>query len=65
MCPDLTSLDKGGILHGSMSDLKSSQVIMQMRKCSNSTLQEGEPTCKPEEEINEFIKDIVVKTWVV
>ena len=24
MCPDLSSLDKGGVIHGSMSDLKSS-----------------------------------------
>ena len=65
MCPDLSTVEKGGVLYGSQSDLVSSQVIMQMRKCSNSTLQPGEPRCKPIEEIDEFIKDIVIKTWVV
>lgn len=38
---------------------------MQVRKCTNNTLQAGEPACKSQEEIDDFVKDVSVKTWAV
>lgn len=52
-------------MQGDVADLTSQQVLMQIRKCSNETLEPGEPTCHSKAEIDHYVEDIIVNTWVV
>ena len=52
-------------MQGDVADLTSQQVLMQIRKCSNETLEPGEPTCHSQAEIDHYVEDIIVNTWVV
>lgn len=52
-------------MQGDVADLTSQQVVIQIRKCSNDTLGPGEPICKTPEEIDHYVEDIIVNTWVI
>jgi hypothetical protein len=40
-------------------------MVIQLKKCNNDTLEEGESICAPSEVIDEYIQDLSVDTWVL
>ena len=43
----------------------SNKMMIQLKMCSNETLEEGELECAPQYIIDEYIKDLSVDTWVL
>ena len=60
ICPDMSEIEGGGLLQGSIADMQSKSVSMSMRYCSNETKLEDEPDCDSIEEIHEYVKDLTV-----
>ena len=43
----------------------SNKMVIQLKKCNNETLEEGESICAPIEVIDEYVWDLSVDTWVL
>lgn len=43
----------------------SNKMVIQLKRCDNDTLEEGEIECAPSHVIDEYIQDISVDTWVI
>lgn len=52
-------------IKGDPSSMISNKMVIQIKKCNNETLEEGEERCAPIEVIDEYVRDINVDTWVL
>jgi hypothetical protein len=50
-------------LSGSDVSVLSKSLTFEINKCSNSTLDPSDEPCHPQEEVEEYMKDIQVETW--
>lgn len=51
------------MLQGHQEANKSKSIIFQAKKCNNETHKENETKCASPEEIDDYIKDVVIGTW--
>ena len=60
MCPEMVNKDGKRIkFNGAKGMMKTSSLTFRVERCSKSS------KCKSEEEINDYISDISVETWII
>ena len=64
-CPDITDED-GMSLFGDISMLEASISEFKIVRCNDTKREaEGKSSCKSEEDIDDYVKDIQVETWTI
>ena len=63
ICPDLNE-GQDLMIKGSKASMKASVAMMEIRKCDKSRSSPGDPTCHIETDINDYIEDMQIDTWI-
>ena len=68
LCADFHGhLDDQWTLRGSVNNYREErhEIEFKVDRCNNANLKPGEPPCASDQEINEFLHDFEISSWVI
>ena len=65
MCPDLSKHKEKMYLQGDEASMVSQSMNFKVDRCTQSRKKDGEKPCASEEEIDEYLYDLQVDTWIL